>query len=144
MEENIMISTTKKAYVAVIAIGLSIFAGGVVAEQLMPDEPVLAATEMHNGHLTASADNLQWVPGPPGSGVELGFLWGDVMGPGEFGMLVKIEAGAAMPWHAHTHDYYATLIQGSWVHVETDKTEVTLKPGSFVLQEGGKFHGDRC
>jgi hypothetical protein len=54
--------------------------------------------------------------------------------------------GADSGMHAHTADYHAVSIQGTWVHtVEGDATSVKDLPvGSYVFQPGKLMHQDVC
>ena len=105
---------------------------------------VMANVQGAAEHNSRSIDELEWIEGPPPSGVMLALLWGDWSGPGEYGMIVKIKAGSQLPWHAHKDDYRGVTIQGTWVHIENNKKEKVLPPGSFAFQAGNEFHGDRC
>jgi anti-sigma factor ChrR (cupin superfamily) len=47
--------------------------------------------------------------------------------------------------HAHTLDYKAIGVQGTWVHTQEGETAAPdLPPGSFVMQPGKQLHGDAC
>jgi hypothetical protein len=48
--------------------------------------------------------------------------------------------------HAHTGDYHAVSLQGTWVHtVEGETTPAKeLPPGSYVFQPGKQMHDDAC
>ena len=55
-----------------------------------------------------------------------------------------MEPGVAIPMHVHTHDYWGMSIQGNWVHIEADGTEVPTAVGAYAFVEGGVPHADRC
>lgn len=90
---------------------------------------------------TRSIDDLVWVKG--GEGLHFALLWGDWT-KGDYGMVVKIEAGHAAPTHSHTSDYHGVTIQGNWVHSYSEDDVRTLPPGSYAFQPGKENHGDRC
>ena len=102
---------------------------------------VLANATMAQEHLSRSFDDLVWVKGGPG--LHFALLWGDWT-KGNYGMVVKIEAGHAAPKHSHTSDYHGVTIQGKWVHTFGDNDHRTLTPGSYAFQSGKEDHGDRC
>lgn len=58
--------------------------------------------------------------------------------------LFIMEPGTDVPMHRHTNDYWGTTIQGTWVHLHDDGTEVVSSSGSYALVKGGENHGDRC
>ena len=73
-------------------------------------------------------------------------LWGDRNKGPEYAMLLKVPAGGDSGMHAHTADYHAVSVQGTWVHtVEGDPASVKdLGPGSYVFQPGKQMHQDQC
>ena len=89
-------------------------------------------------------DDVEWTPARPGSTVHYATLWGD-MTAGAHVRLVLLPAGFAAPDHAHTGDYHAVNLTGTWKHtfIETGETR-ELPPGSYVFQPGGEMHGDAC
>lgn len=87
-------------------------------------------------------DELEWIKG--GEGLYFALSWGDWTKEGDYGMLVKIEAGVELPRHRHTHDYRGMTIQGNWVHSYGKGEDKLLPPGSSVFQAGEENHGDRC
>lgn len=99
------------------------------------------ATVQAGDHTSRSFDDLKWEEGAPG--IYFAPLWGD-WNKGPYGMVVKIEAGKAAPFHSHTHDYDGVTIQGTWVHTFGKNDERKLKPGSYTKQTGKEDHGDRC
>lgn len=86
-------------------------------------------------------DELVWVKGGPG--LHFALAWGDWT-KGDYGMIVKIEAGHAAPRHSHTSDYHGVTIQGNWVHTYGEDDHRTLAAGGYAFQSGGEAHGDRC
>lgn len=101
---------------------------------------VHAESHNHAEHHFA-LDNVAWVDAPI-PGVQLALAWGDdAVGAA---WLIKMDPGAALPMHTHTHDYWGLSIAGTWVHIEADGTEVSTGPGDYSLVEGGAVHADRC
>ncbi len=102
---------------------------------------IVADTAMAQEHLSRSVDDLVWEKGGPG--LYFALAWGDWT-KGDYGMIVKIEAGHAAPRHSHTSDYHGVTIQGNWVHTFGANDDRTLAPGSYTFQSGKEDHGDRC
>ena len=95
--------------------------------------------------ITVPAADLKWDALVPGSPVKMSVLWGDYK-KGPFGMLLKQPGGYESGMHAHASDYYAVLVQGTWIHtVQGDRSAPKeLAPGSYVMQPAWQFHNDRC
>ena len=121
-----MTSTFKTIYVTVMAALLAL---------------MLVAPANAQKHTSRTLDDIKWVNGGPG--IDFGLLWGDWT-KGDYGMIVKIKAGAAAPKHSHTSDYHGVTIQGKWVHTFGKNDDRTLTPGSYAFQSGKENHGDRC
>ena len=81
-----------------------------------------------------------------GGAMQMAKLWGDRDKGPDYGMLLKFPGGADSGMHAHTGDYHAVSIQGTWVHtVEGDTAPAKeLPPGSYVFQPGKQMHDDHC
>ena len=91
-----------------------------------------------------AASEEKWDAMAPGVPLQISTLWGDRT-KGESGILLKIPAGFDSGMHAHTADYHAVLIQGTWVHTEDGAKETKeLQPGSYVMQAGKAMHSDSC
>jgi hypothetical protein len=92
-----------------------------------------------------AAGELKWEPMAPGVPLQIATLWGDST-KGESGILLKTPAGFDSGMHAHTADYHAVLVSGTWIHTEEGQTEAAkeLVPGSYVMQAGKKMHNDAC
>jgi hypothetical protein len=91
-----------------------------------------------------SVGEMRWEPFATGSPLQIVRLWGDRT-KGEYGMLLKLPAGTNSGMHAHSGDYHALTVQGTWVHTnEGDNTTKDLPPGSYVMQPGKQFHNDVC
>jgi hypothetical protein len=86
-----------------------------------------------------------WEPLAPGMPLQMVKLWGD-RSKGEYAMLLKLPPGSEAGMHAHTQDYHAVLVQGSWVHTNEGDTTAPkeLAPGSYVFQPGKAMHNDAC
>ena len=89
------------------------------------------------------ADEMQWQEMAPGSPLKIVVIWGDRT-KGEYAMLLKIPAGFVAPIHAHTGDYYALNLTGTWRHSFDGGEEKALPAGSYVFQPGLGMHGDAC
>ena len=101
----------------------------------------LANTAFAQENLSRSIDDLVWVEAGPG--LHFALAWGDWT-KDDYGMIVKLEAGYAVPRHRHTSDYHGVTIQGNWVHTFGENDDRTLTPGSYAFQSGKEDHGDRC
>ena len=101
-----------------------------------------AFAESH-GHADThvALENVEWFDAPI-PGVQLAHLWGDDATGARW--LIQMDPGVALPMHTHTHDYWGLSIQGTWVHIEADGTEVSTGPGDYSLVQGGDIHADRC
>lgn len=100
------------------------------------------AASAGDGTMT-SADQMQWQEMAPGSPLKIVILWGD-RSKGEYAMLLKLPAGIVVPIHAHTGDYYAVNLTGTWRHSFDGGEERPLPPASYVFQPGLGMHGDAC
>lgn len=91
------------------------------------------------------AADIKWEPYAPGVPLQVGQLWGDRL-KGEHGMFLKLPAGFEAGSHSHTADYYAVLVQGTWVHTNDGDTSPPkeLPVGSYVFQPGKQNHNDVC
>ena len=98
----------------------------------------------HKAHgLMVPLDEVEWVA-REGSPISVSVLWGDPSS-GAHGRLVKLPAGFVVPNHAHTGDYHAFNLSGTWQHTFLATGESRdLPPGSYVHQPGGEMHGDAC
>lgn len=99
------------------------------------------ADEHSHADSHVALDAVEWVDAPI-PGVQLALAWGDDATGARW--LIKMDPGVALPMHTHTHDYWGLSIQGNWVHIETDGTEVPTGPGDYSLVKGGVVHADRC
>jgi hypothetical protein len=88
---------------------------------------------------------MKWEPMGPNM-PQIVKLWGDRAKGGEYAMLLKLPAGADAGMHAHTLDYHAVNVQGTWVHTNEGDTSPPkeLGVGSYVMQPGKQMHNDQC
>jgi hypothetical protein len=95
---------------------------------------------------TTLASELKWVPEMPGLPVEMVALWGSRR-QGAAGVLLRVPGGWESGLHAHTSDYEAVTVSGTWIHVEEDGTmgaDKELGPGSHWMQPSRAMHSDKC
>ena len=119
-----------------IVVGLALVAAGSIGY-------VAGAAEKKAGVMWTPAE-MTWTPLDPGSPLQHVALWGDRGKNGEYGMLLKLPAGASAGMHAHTKDYHALAIQGTWVHTFEGGGPKELPVGSYVFQPGKQMHDDAC
>src|SRR5262249_42761048 len=81
--------------------------------------------------INVSAADQKWTELAPGSPLKMTTLWGD-RNTGEYAMLLKLPAGFEAGMHAHTADYHAVTLQGTWVHTNEGGTPKELPVGSYV------------
>lgn len=89
------------------------------------------------------ADSIEWKAGPI-AGTKLATLWGDSKKGGNYGMLVKFDAGVMHPLHHHTKTLKLIILTGTLIHKTEGGTESKLGPGSYLLQAGGNKHISGC
>lgn len=118
-----------------------VFAGVLVATGLIAGFAIGAAAPKKSEMV--AAPELKWAEMAPGSPVQIATLWGD-RAKGEYAMLLKMPAGAEAGVHAHTADYQAVCVQGTWKHSDEGGEWKELPPGSHVMQPGKAFHNDAC
>lgn len=99
------------------------------------------ADETSHGESHFPLSDVDWVDAPL-PGVQLAHVWGDDATGARW--LIRMEPGVALPMHTHTHDYWGLSIQGTWVHIEADGTEVATGAGDYSRVQGGAVHADRC
>jgi quercetin dioxygenase-like cupin family protein len=92
-----------------------------------------------------AATEIKWEP-LMGGPLQMAKLWGDRDKGPEYGMLLKFPAGTDSGMHAHTGDYHAVSLQGTWVHTVEGEAGPgkELPPGSYVFQPGKQMHDDLC
>ncbi|PXW67565.1 hypothetical protein C7964_106140 [Loktanella sp. PT4BL] len=101
------------------------------------------ATADGHGHgaMHVALENVAWEDAPL-PGVQLALAWGEDATGATW--LFKMEPGVALPMHTHSSDYWGLTIQGNWVHIEGEGTEVPTGPGDYALVPAGEPHADRC
>jgi len=95
------------------------------------------------GVMMAPADE-KWEPLTKESPLQKVALWGDRDKGPDYGMLLKLPAGTHAGMHAHTADYYAVNVQGTWVHTFEGGQPKEIAPGGYVFQPGTQMHDDEC
>ena len=112
-------------WLLVLVAGVSYIAGAIGAGQ---------------GGMT-TADTIVWEQLGDGP-LKIAKLWGN-RDQGAYGALFKLPPGFQVGSHAHTSDYNAINLTGTWVHTMNGETK-ELPVGSYVMQPGGQFHADAC
>ena len=88
--------------------------------------------------------DVTWEEFAPGAPLKAGKLWGD-KNKGAYGLFLKMPGGFEAGMHAHTADYHAVLISGTWLHWdEGTESSIELGAGSYVFQPGKANHNDKC
>jgi hypothetical protein len=91
-----------------------------------------------------SVRDLPWVPEAAGLPQHIATLWGDRK-TGEAGVLIKVPPSWHAGLHAHTADYDAVVIAGTWIHtIPSTGTRAVLAPGSYWRQPKEQMHDDQC
>ena len=73
----------------------------------------------------------------------VGQAYGNVSA-GRHGTFLKIPPGFVTPNHTHTADYYAVVVKGVMVNVQTGGKEIRLPVGSYFFQRGEEDHVSKC
>ena len=92
------------------------------------------------------AEEVPFVHEAPDQPQQLGPLWG-TRSNGPAGTLLRFPRGFVAPVHAHTADYRAVVIKGTWKHWLPGDTEgrgPELKAGSYWTQKADQMHADAC
>lgn len=100
------------------------------------------------GKLVAAAD-IPWEPLDPANptGAQKYVISGDMKKSSGSLWMLKVPAGVTFPDHAHTADYHAVVVQGTWKHTFDEKYQGKVEggPGTSWYQPGkGVMHGDAC
>jgi hypothetical protein len=91
-------------------------------------------------------ERAPWLQEGPQDQHQLAQLWGD-RGSGQAGVLLRTPGGFKSGIHAHTADYRALVIAGTWIHTVPEAGEsngVELRPGSYWTQRRDQMHADEC
>jgi hypothetical protein len=102
------------------------------------------ATAEHNKFLPI--ERTPWFQEASKDQHRLANLWGD-RGNGQAGVLLRTPGGFKSGIHAHTADYRALVIAGTWIHTVPETGEgnkVELRPGSYWTQRRDQMHTDEC
>jgi quercetin dioxygenase-like cupin family protein len=92
-------------------------------------------------------NDLKWGPMDPKDPThspQVSVVYGS-LAKGPMGFFLKAPAGQQFPRHSHTNDYYAVVVQGTWMHSFADANDMKKGgPGSTWYQPGKQVHGDGC
>ncbi|HEX5063925.1 MAG TPA: cupin domain-containing protein, partial [Kofleriaceae bacterium] len=88
-----------------------------------------------------SAGSLAWEPYGPDR--QFAPAWGTVE-TGSFGVFVELKPSTATFWHMHGHDVRMVVLAGTVEYAQSGDPAFTLTPGSYVSQQGGYKHSERC
>ncbi|MDZ5698584.1 cupin domain-containing protein [Chelativorans sp. M5D2P16] len=97
-------------------------------------------------HVTVTADQVAWKPGPPTlpPGAEFAVLHGNPAEEGQFVLRLKFPANYRIPPHLHPKEEHVTVISGAFgmgAGKEFDQESAPLlEPGSFVRIPVGMAH----
>ncbi|WP_206185409.1 DUF4437 domain-containing protein [Sphingosinicella sp. CPCC 101087] len=103
-----------------------------------------APAQIENAYVPA--EQIPFADEAPGQPQQLGPLWGN-RAEGPAGTLLKVPGGFRAPIHAHTADYRAVVISGTWTHWVPETGEgmgLELRPGAYWTQKADQPHGDAC
>lgn len=107
---------------------------------------VLVSSALAEDNTIIPADRVPFALEAPGQPQQLGPLWG-VRSAGPAGTLLKFPGGFEAPVHAHTADYRAVVIQGTWKHWVQGAVEgqgPDLNAGAYWTQKAHQMHADAC
>lgn len=106
----------------------------------------VTAPDAGRPNVMVAASALDWIHELPADPHRLVKLSGD-RSSGQAGILLKLPGNFDSGWHAHTADYRAIVISGTWVHVGQDPSEGAgkrLTPGSYWTRRRDEMHKDEC
>ena len=104
------------------------------------------APETQQPDVMIAAPALDWKMPDPAAPYSIVTLWGN-FNRGQAGILLSLPGGFKGPAHAHTADYRAVIVSGTWVHVVTETSAgkgIKLGPGSYYTQRANQLHEDEC
>ena len=87
--------------------------------------------------------DLTWSDSPVLPGVKQAVLWGDPKS-GAYGLLRRLPAGSALPWHTHTQDSRAVILSGTLTVEAEDAPARELGAGGHAAISGGRKHRVSC
>lgn len=99
--------------------------------------PPASATALQN------PSDLSWSDSPVLPGARQAVLWGDPK-TGAYGLLRRLPAGSALPWHTHTQDSRAVIISGAMTVEAEDAPARELGPGGHAAVSAGRKHRVSC
>ena len=99
-------------------------------------------------HGAAAAKFHYWNPAElkfteTAKGIERTTVWGD-LDKGDWGALVRFQAGTERGWHTHSHPVNLTMISGTLVFDGEGSAPMELGPGSGVSEPANAKHNTRC
>lgn len=130
----------------VLAFGASLAVAACAPTEEAPEAPAPPGIMSGTEPVFAPAAGLQWFDLDPQNapGVQLATLWGDPAA-GAFGAFMRLPAGFASPLHRHTHAMKVVFVSGTYLQAPAGGTQVSLGPGSFLMQPGGEYrHRTSC
>ncbi len=77
-------------------------------------------------------------------GIERASVWGDPDKGGDWGMILKYQAGAERGWHTHSAPAHLTMISGTLVFEVEGSPPQELGPGSGVNEVPNVKHNAKC
>lgn len=124
------------------AITALVLAGGAIAG----DAKMTAMIAKPNVSLPVT--DLKWtstgIVAPNGVGpLQAAPALGD-LSKGAHATFIKMPAGFVGAIHTHTHDFWVAVISGVAVNTAVGDKDISLPPGSYWFQPGGKPHVTKC
>jgi quercetin dioxygenase-like cupin family protein len=136
--------TNRKIRIACLTAAFTVLAfneGAIAAQDKMSSDSTqpnvsMPVTELHWGPTGVTAPNgtgsLQAAP-----------AFGD-LSKGEHGTFIKMPAGFVSAIHTHTQAYFGVVITGVGANSAVGGKTISLPPGSYWFQPGGKPHVTKC
>jgi quercetin dioxygenase-like cupin family protein len=90
-----------------------------------------------------SPADLDWVDSPVLPGARQAVLWGNPA-QSAYGLLRRLPAGAALPWHTHTQDSRAVIVSGTLKAEAEDAPPREMGAGAHIFIPGGRRHRVTC
>lgn len=134
----------KRTHIAYLSAAIAAFivAGSAIAK----DAEMTAAAASPNVSLPVT--ELKWIStgiiAPNGVGpLQAAPALGD-LSKGAHATFIKMPAGFVSAVHTHTHDFWVAVISGVAVNTAVGDKDISLPPGSYWFQPGGKPHVTKC
>ena len=134
-----MFSTTINRNVAGIGVALCLLAGGCADPQPQASRS-LEAIDAPDVMLIADVEWQQLNPARGDQSPKAGTLWGDRVGPGAGGFLLRPVDGFRSPPHIHNIAYRGVVIQGLLHNDDPDAADMWMPAASFWTQPAGEIH----